>query len=83
MSRGSSLNFAKESKAFAKALQVEHQMLGTLLESLDLAEKNSDGRPDPRAVKEAKAAHEAVRFQRTRTEAARGQQFDAPSEKVG
>lgn len=76
--RGSTLNFNKESQLFAKALQAEHDVLGLLVETLEKAAKQDPGEGDfqislPRTeMKAAKAAHEHVRFQRARTEAARG-----------
>ncbi len=88
---GSTLNFKKESAAFAKALQNEHSALGELLENLAVpaelrpvkavavpagegvpADGGAKDWPDQELVEKAKKAHEAVRFQRARTEAARG-----------
>jgi hypothetical protein len=71
--KGSTLSFKKESAAFAKALQAEHGALGELLELLREPARASEGFMDSEVVKTAQKAHEAVRFQRTRTEAARGQ----------
>ncbi len=75
MKTGSTLNFAKESQAFAKALQTEHAVLGDLLADIDvsIAAKGfaaSDLSLD--LVNQAREAHKAVKFQRARTEAARG-----------
>ncbi len=69
MKRGSTLNFKKESAAFAKTLQAEHEALGDLLEELEdtaLVGDIADART------RAKAAHDAVQFQRSRTEASVG-----------
>lgn len=70
--KGSTLNFKKESAAFAKALQAEHGALGDLIEWLK--SRGPSVSPDAKpwtsedAVIAAEKAHEAVRFQRTRTE---------------
>ncbi len=69
MKQGSTLNFKKESAAFARALQQEHAALGDLLDRLvgvPLTPEQSE------IFNRATTAHDAVRFQRTRTEAARG-----------
>jgi hypothetical protein len=73
--KGSTLSFKKESAAFAMALQAEHNALGELIVMIENAPKacpaeDLETMPQMQA---AKKAHEAVRFQRTRTEAARGQ----------
>ena len=68
MAKGSTMNFKKESAAFAKALHDEHTALGDLLIVLEAASPVGHA-PELLAAKEA---HEAVRFQRTRTEAAAG-----------
>lgn len=76
--KGSTLNFKKESAAFAKALQTEHGALGDLLAALsEQRKKNADlvsfQIEFPVAIVDAaEAAHAAVRFQRSRTEAAAG-----------
>lgn len=76
--KGSTLNFKKESAAFAKALQNEHSALGDLIDALATAGALDPGDGDfqivlPRAeLKIAREAHAAVRFQRTRTEASVG-----------
>lgn len=76
MARGSTLNFKKESAAFARALQTEHSTLNDLLAALaKYRNENTDYPLDK--VQAAAKAYEDVRFQRTRTEAARGQRFDA------
>lgn len=67
--RGSTLNFNKESQVFAKALQAEHSALGDLLEKIGGITLFPEQKE---AFDAAQKAHEAVRFQRTRTEAARG-----------
>ncbi len=77
MPNGTTLNFEKESQAFAKALQAEHLALGDLIEdiSVTMAAVSTNGSElglSNEIVDKAKKAHEAVRFQRARTEAARG-----------
>ena len=71
MVQGSTLNFKKESAAFAKALQAEHEALGALLEIIEKPSLEAMGLEHP-AVQNAVAAHDAVRFQRARTEASVG-----------
>lgn len=71
MEKGSTLNFKTESAAFARALQMEHESLGELLAYIGVtagvvADLSAD------TVARAKAAHEAVRFQQARVEAAHG-----------
>ena len=67
--KGSSLSFKKESAAFAKALQQEHLAAGALLDELEPGEERDC---ESVCVVNLRAAYEAVRFQRARTEAARG-----------
>lgn len=73
MPRGTTLNFKKESQAFAKALQEEHLALGDLLVDIGVsAEASLPTNLSEDLIAKAKTAHERVRFQRARTEAARG-----------
>lgn len=67
--KGSTLSFKKESAAFAKALQAEHNAVDALLEELAPGEERDH---QSECVVNLRKAHEAVRFQRARTEAARG-----------
>ena len=64
------LSFAKESRKLAQALGDEHLVLGELIEDIDKAQIRT---LTPNLLEQARSCHEAVRFQRARTDAARGQ----------
>ncbi len=63
------MNFKVESRLLAAAMGAEHEALGALLERMGSLEPGDGWEAEFLA---AKKAHETVRFQRERTDAARG-----------
>ena len=72
--KGGILDFKKESRELAQLLGSEHAALGELIEVLE----NPDRAPQIQDMTlRAKEAHEAVSFQKKRTDAARGEAVKA------
>ena len=73
------MNFRQESRKLADAMGSEHRAMGAMLDEMDRwsAHGTMNVGPDQGIILSARKAHDAVRFQRSRVEAALGDKAPA------